>query len=241
MAARTSGLSVRSTSDEISRLRARMQRLEGTADGLPREALPTHPALTDLVQLYAGSTYQVDGATLAMAMLAGPSQAGGWGAVVGVTDFGAEAAAELGIDLSRTALVPEPGDQWLDVTAALIDVASVVVVRPPVRVEAPVAQKIAARLRKRSTALVVWGPWPRCEVRLSVQEPQWSGVGQGHGHLRSRRLVVEARRGATPPRRATLWLPADDATYRREGQSVSVPASVPATVPASVAEIRSAS
>jgi hypothetical protein len=188
---------------------ARMQ------DGVPRMALETHPALAGLVQLRAGGSYSVDSASLAMALAAGPSRAGGWCAVVGVTDFGAEAATALGIDLSRTVLVPEPGEQWLDVTAALVDVATVVVVRPAGRVAEHVAEKLGARLRKRSAVLVAWGDWPRCEVRLTTRDPAWSGVGEGHGHLRARRLVVEARRGSGPPRRGALWFPAEDASYRR--------------------------
>jgi hypothetical protein len=188
---------------------ARMQ------DGVPRMALETHPALAGLVQLRAGGTYSVDSASLALALAAGPSRAGGWCAVVGVTDFGAEAAMALGVDLSRTVLVPEPGEQWLDVTAALVDVATVVVVRPAGRVSEHVAEKLGARLRKRSAVLVAWGDWPRCEVRLTTRDHAWSGVGEGHGHLRARRLVVEAHRGSGPPRRGALWFPAEDASYRR--------------------------
>lgn len=192
--------------------------------------LQTLPALAGIVQLQTGGTYQVDGATLAMALMAGPSQAGSWCAVIGVDDFGAEAAAEIGVDLSRTALVPEPGNQWLEVTAAMIDVASVVVVRPPAKVAASVAEKLSARLRKRSAVLVAWGEWPRCDLRLSIREPRWAGVGQGYGHLQSRRIVVEAQRGSAPPRRTSLWFPADDASYRRCE-----------LVPADEAEVRSAS
>ena len=188
-------------------------------DGVPRLELETHPALAGLVQLRAGGSYSVDSASLALALMAGPSRAGGWCAVVGVTDFGAEAALALGIDLSRTVLVPEPGDQWLDVTAALVDVATVVVVRTAGRVPEHAAEKLGARLRKRSAVLVaqerVPGDWPRCEVRLTTREPAWSGVGAGHGHLRSRRLVVEAHRGSAPPRRGALWFPAEDASYAR--------------------------
>jgi hypothetical protein len=229
VALRSPDSSAPAAADEISRLRERMQRLQG---GVPRLPLQTHPALAGIVQLQAGGSYQVDGATLAMALMAGPSQAGSWCAVIGVDDFGAEAAVELGIDLSRTALVPEPGDQWLEVTAAMIDVASVVVVRPPTDVAASVAEKLGARLRKRSAALVAWGQWPRCDLRLSVQEPRWAGVGQGHGHLRSRRLVVEAQRGSAPPRRTALWFPAQDASYRRAVAPVEA---------AEAAEVRSAS
>ncbi|GAA4694365.1 hypothetical protein [Nocardioides conyzicola] len=200
----------------MEQLRTRMARMQ---DGPPSSMpLATHPALAGLVQLRAGASYSVDSATLAMALLAGPSQAGGWCAAVGVSDFGAEAAVALGIDLDRTVLVPDPGEQWLEVAAALVDVATIVLVRPQGRVTPSAADKLAARLRKRGAALVALestpGEWPRCEVRLTATEPAWTGLGRGHGHLRSRRLVVEARRGTAPPRRGALWLPAEDQTYR---------------------------
>jgi len=198
--------------DAIRQLRERVSRMQ---DGLPRLPLETHPALAGLVQLRAGGSYSVDSATLALALMAGPSRAGGWCAVVGVDDLGAEAALALGVDISRTVLVPDPGDHWLEATAALIDVVTLVVVRPTTRVTEQVAAKLGARLRKRSAALVAWGEWPRCDVRLRTQEPQWSGLGAGHGHLRSRRLMVEARRGSAPPRRGALWFPTEDQGYRR--------------------------
>lgn len=202
--------------DVVAALRGRMARLE---TGTTAPPLETHPALSGLVQLRAGAAYSVDSATLALALLAGPSRAGSWCGVVGVADFGAEAAAGLGVDLARTVLVPEPEGQWLEVTAALADVVTLVVVRPPAgargRITPTVSERLGARLRKRGSALVVWGEWPRCEARLTTREPAWSGVGEGHGHLRARRIVVEAQRGTAPPRRGALWFPAADQTYRR--------------------------
>ena len=196
----------------VEQLRTRMARMQdGTPSSMP---LATHPALAGLVQLRAGASYSTDSATLALALLAGPSRAGGWCAAVGVADFGAEAAVALGVDLDRTVLVPDPGEQWLEVTAALVDVATVVLVRPSGRVTPSAAEKLSARLRKRGAALVVWGEWPRCEARLTATEPAWAGVGRGHGHLRARRLVVEARRGTAPPCRGALWFPAEDQSYR---------------------------
>lgn len=220
--------------DTIERLRAQMERLHG---GVPRMALQTHAALAGLVQLRAGGSYSVDSASLALALMAGPSQAGSWCAAVGVTDFGAEAATALGVDLSRTVLVPDPGDQWLEVTAALVDVATVVVVRPWGRVPEHVAEKLGARLRKRSSVLVAQertpGDWPRCEVRLTTREPAWSGVGEGHGHLRARRLVVEAHRGSAPPRRGALWFPAEDQTYTQDRRAEPPLSAVPVVEAAS--------
>src|SRR3954463_7380939 len=202
--------------------------MAGMQDGMPRLPLETHPALSGLVQLRAGGSYAVDSASIALALLAGPSRAGSWCAAVGVADFGVEAAYSLGVDLDRTVLVPDPGDQWLEVIAALVDVVTVVLVRPQGRVPESVAEKLGARLRKRSAALVVQenraGDWPRAEVRLTTREPAWSGVGEGHGHLRARRILVEAHRGSAPPRRGALWFPAEDQTYRRAAELAAVPA-----------------
>lgn len=193
-------------------------------DGMPRLPLETHPALAGLVQLRAGGSYAVDSATLALALLAGPSRSGSWAAVVGVRDFGAEAARALGVDLDRTVLVPDPGEQWLEVVAALVDVVTVVLVQPQGRVTEQVAAKLGARLRKRSAALISLGDWPRAEVRLTSGSSYWNGVGTGRGHLQARRILVEAQRGSAPPRRGALWFPAEDQTYRRADELVAVPA-----------------
>ncbi len=201
-----------SAADEIRTLRERMHRM---SDGVPRMPLETHPALRELVQLRTGGTYQADDLGLALALVAGPSAAGAWCGVVGMPDLGLEAAAELGVELTRTVLVPEPGELWLEVLAALVDVAQVVLVRPPARVTEAVASKISARLRKRGAVLVACGEWPRSEVRLSAGEPRWVGAGRGEGRLRAREVVLEARRGAAPPRRAAVWFPALDAPLRR--------------------------
>jgi hypothetical protein len=190
-------------------------RIHGMQDGVPRIPVATHPALADLVQLRTGGSYEVDSAGLALALLAPPSQEGAWAAVVGAGDFGVEAAAEMGVDLTRTVLVPDPGDLWLEVTAALIDVVTLVVLRPPAGVSERTAGRIGARLRKRSSVLVTWGQWPGAEASLSLRSSRWSGADRGHGRLRSRRVVVDVRRGSAPPRRTELWLPAQDAPIRR--------------------------
>jgi hypothetical protein len=188
----------------VQLLRDRIARMQ---DGVPRVPIATHPALADVVQLRTGGSYEVDSASLAMALLAGPSQAGAWSAVVGAGDFGVEAAAEMGVDLSRTVLVPDPAELWLEVTAALVDVVTMVVLRAPDGVSERVAGRIGARLRKRSAALVSWGRWPAAEASLSLRSSRWSGVGRGHGRLRERRVVVDVRRGSAPPRSTELWLP----------------------------------
>lgn len=182
----------------IDQLRGRIDALQG---GPTRLSVPTLPMFDGLVQLRTGGSYAVDSASLAMALAAGASQAGEWIGFAGWTDFGAEAAHQLGIDLSRTVLVPAPGEHWLEVTAALVDVLKVVVLRPPTVVDAKSAAILDARLRARSAVLVAHGDWPRCEARLSAEQTTWHGIGHGRGRLRERRVQVAVRRGTGVLRR----------------------------------------
>jgi hypothetical protein len=196
------------------------ERILGMQDGVPRVPVDTHPALEGLLQLRTGGAYEVDRASLGMALLAAPSSAGSWSAVVGAADFGIEAAAELGVDLTRTVLVPDPGEHWLETTAELVDVVSVVLLRPPAGVTERTASRIAARLRKRSAALIVWGEWPGAEARISLLSSSWIGAGAGHGRLRSRRVVVGVQHGSAPLRRAELWFPSAEGPVIRIEQQL---------------------
>jgi hypothetical protein len=171
------------------------------------ERVPTLPGLADILPLHAGATYAVDSASLALALAAGASAAGEWVGFAGCADFGAEAAAELGIELSRTVLVPDPGEHWLEVTATLVDVLRVVVLRPPASVDERTASILDSRLRNRSAVLVVQGHWPRVEARLSTDESAWSGPAAGTGQLEQRRARVLVHRGARPPQRVDLKWP----------------------------------
>jgi hypothetical protein len=202
----------------IQELQERVRRMQGTTSSRPLE---TAPGLAGLLSLRTGASYGVDSLSLAMALMAGPSRAGAWSAVVGIADFGVEAAAEAGIDLDRTIWVPDPGEQWLGVVAGLVDVATVVLVRPQAPVTDHQAARMASRLRQHDAALVVWGSWPRCEAQLSLRASSWYGLGRGHGHLVRRQATVAVRRGAAPPREARLWLPDDAQQVTQVGQPVT--------------------
>ena len=181
-----------------------MQRMQGTYLSRTLDSLP---GLAGMLRLRTRATYAVDSASLALALLAGPSQAGEWAGIVGAPDLGYEAAAGFGLDLDRTIVVPHPGEHWLSVVAGLVDVATVVLVRPPVAVSDRQAERIKSRLRQKDAALICWGDWPRCEARLSLQSSTWTGLGRGHGHLTGQRVQVELSRGSAPPRTHLLWLP----------------------------------
>jgi hypothetical protein len=74
------------------------------------------------------------------------------------------------------------------------------------------ARRLVARVRERGSVLVGVGgdlPGQRSSLRLTVTASSWQGLGQGAGHLRGRRVTVEAggRGDAARARRAELWLP----------------------------------
>jgi len=184
---------------------------------LARErTLPVLPALAGLLPeggLRRGSTVTVSGATsLALALAAGPSQAGSWCAAVGLPSLGLVAAAEVGVVLERFPLVARPGNEWPVVVAALVDAVDVVLVCLPRHVRSGDARRLVAKARDRGAVLLTTGGELTADVRLSVTNCAWEGLGQGHGRLRARRIdVVATGRGAAArERRVSLWLPAPD-------------------------------
>lgn len=151
------------------------------------------------------------GTSLLLALLAGVSAAGGWCAMVGLPTLGASAAAELGVDLARLAMVPGPGSRWVNVTAGLLDGFDAVAVRPPARVGAGEARRLLGRAREREAVLFTAGAWQGAHLCMSVSAARWQGADQqGHGRLRARCLAVrvEGRGAAARPRLTRLWLPA---------------------------------
>jgi hypothetical protein len=205
-------------SSQVAELKQRISSMEATK--LETKTLPTLPALAGILPggaLRQGAAYSVENsATLVMALLAGPSQGGAWCGVVGMPDFGAEAATRFGIDLERLVLVPAPGDQWLTVTAALVDVLTVVVAKPPLRTSDADVARLSARLRQRGCTLIVMGSWPQSEARLRIEASRWSGLGQGHGYLAGREVAVTTAGGRGDGRlqRDRLWLPDAQLQFR---------------------------
>jgi membrane protein implicated in regulation of membrane protease activity len=208
---------------QVAALQQRISSMQATK--LETLTLPTLPAMADILPggaLRQGAAYSVEGSTtLVMALLAGPSQGGAWCGVVGLPDFGAEAATRFGIDLDRLVLVPAPGDQWLTVTAALVDVLSVVVIKPSLHIRDADVARLGARLRQRGCTLIVMGGWPQSEAVLRIEGSRWSGLGRGHGYLTGREVTVASvgNRGFDRPQRASLWLPDAEQQFRAGGTS----------------------
>ncbi|MDL9981458.1 hypothetical protein [Microbacterium candidum] len=196
---------------EIAQLRARLARVERRQADAP--VLPAPRALAGILPepgLRRGSVYALPEAptSLLLALLAAPSQAGSWCAVVGFPTLGIEAAEDYGIALDRLALVAEPGPRWLSVVSALAEVVPVIGVRPGSGIRPAEAARLHARLRDRGTVLLVAGAWPEAHAVLDVEGQMWSGLEDGHGLLQAREVTVTAVGRRSPvPRRARLQLP----------------------------------
>lgn len=150
------------------------------------------------------------GTSLMLALLAEASRAGSWCAVVGLPELGVAAAAELGVQLERLALVPHPGDRWSEVVAALLDGFDVVTVAVREPVAPKLAGRLSARARQRGSVLLPMGPWDSADLVLEPVGAVWQGLGPGHGRLKCRHMTIAARgRGAAArPREVDVWLPA---------------------------------
>ena len=120
--------------DAVRELQARIRQMQATK--LDTRSIPTPPAIAALLPdgaLRQGAVYSL-----------GPSAALlSWCGVVGVPEFGVEAAKGFGIDLDRLVLIPHPGEHWLAVTAAIADVMGVVATRPPGRTNGAAAARPA--------------------------------------------------------------------------------------------------
>ena len=174
------------------------------------------------------------GYSVALSLAAAVTASGGWAVAVGLPSLGLVAAAELGVELRRLALVPHPGDQWAVVTAALVDGFDLLMLRPPGRVRPVDARRLAARVRERGTVMLVvdapgWPEAPDLKLSLSVPRTRWEGLGAGHGCLAGRRVEVvsSGRRVGGRDRRVDVWLPAPSSGQLEAAASVPTELPVP--------------
>lgn len=127
-------------------------------------------------------------------LLAEPSRSGVWCCVVGRSGLVPEAAAEMGVDLSRLALVPDAGTAAETVVAALLDGFGVVACWLATPLPPHQARRLAARARRSKAVLVPFGPgaadWPGADAGLVVAAARWLGLGRGFGRVRCCELTV---------------------------------------------------
>jgi hypothetical protein len=191
--------------------------------------LPVLPALRPLLPaagLVKGSVTAVGPyGMLCLALMAGASAEGAWCGAAGVPEFGVAAAAAAGVEPDRLLLVPDPGERWLQVAAALLDGCEIVVIRPPAPPAGRARQRLEAALRRSGGVLLVTGAWDGAPVRIRVTRQHWTGLGNGHGRLRAclAEVLADGRAAAGRPRQQWLWLPAPDGTIAAAGPGDSLP------------------
>jgi hypothetical protein len=173
-------------------------------DELPASGLPK------------GSTIAVHGSrSLLLTLLAEATKAGAWAAVVGMPDLGMAAASELGVDLARVALIPQPGAQVLSVITALLEGMDLVVLdfsflkRVLGAKASTMALRVSARARHRKVVLLCWGTWPGVQWELRCERGVWKGLREGNGRFTEREVVVHVhgRAGFNRPHRSRFILP----------------------------------
>lgn len=178
--------------------------------------LPVSEAFTELFPergLVRGRTLACSGpvaTSLALALAAPAVAAGSWLAAIDVPTIGLDAASEFGIALERVVAVRTEAARWPDVVAAAADGFDLLLTRVPAEASPSAMRKVATRLRQRDVVMLVLGdPGPlSCDGVLHADGAEWIGLGDGHGHLQQRRLVVEASgRRLHGRRRCRLSLP----------------------------------
>jgi hypothetical protein len=163
--------------------------------------LPIPDSLVDLLPpgLPRGVVGVLTGArSLSLSMAAAVTAAGGHVAIVGQPDIGLLAAAEMGADLDRLAVIPDPGADPVEVAAVLMDGMDLVVLGlggravPPTR-----ARAVTARAQHRGcTLLVTDGEWQGASVRLDARVCGYEMTGgplSGFGRISRVRLSMRAR------------------------------------------------
>lgn len=146
-----------------------------------------------------GSVAVVSGArSLSLSMVAAVTAQGGHAAIVGQPDVGLLATVEMGADLSRIAVIPEPGADPVEVAAVLMDGMDLVVLGLGGRsVPATRARAIVARARQKGcTLLVTDGDWQGASARLEASVCGYEITGQGRpgfGRISRVRLSTRAR------------------------------------------------
>lgn len=142
------------------------------------------------VALPRGAVVVATGArSLTLSVLAAVTSEGGHAAVVGQPDIGVLAAVEKGADLTRLALVPDPGTDPIEVAAVLLDGMDLVVLGLGGRsVPLSRARAVTARARSKGcTLLVTGGDWQGARMRL---EARVSGYDLAPGRIRKVQLSV---------------------------------------------------
>lgn len=203
--------------DTLARLRRRMAVMSGMPDRADADrpeagVLPVPEELSDLLPqkgIARGTIVGCTGArSLLTALIAAATRAGCQVGIVGLPRLNLLAAAEMGADLDRIAVVTDPGIDPVEVAAVLLDGMDLVVLGlRGVTVPRSRCATVSGRVRRQSSSLlVVDGTWPGAQTQLSAQvlgyrhrprtgDADLTTAASGHGRVAGMRLQVTAEGG----------------------------------------------
>ena len=176
----------------------------------------------------------------AWALLGEVTRSGGWVAAVDLSGISLAAANEVGLSIERVLVVSgADSGNWATTIGALVGAVDVIVYGfPRRRIQPSVFRKLISRCRERGTVLMALpesyvaqlNPSPPVEVDISfdVRPTSWLGLGEGHGHLKSRAIdvTVSGRRVPGQQRRGTFMVPDTDGVVRSVSTSSGSPLSI---------------
>ncbi len=183
--------------EQLEHLRHKIAAVSGKVGGGRRGAAPSASQLPDSETLLPlpeslgdvlptplprGTVAVLSGArSLPLSMVAAVTAEGGHAAIVGQPDVGLLAAVEMGADLSRIAVIPDPGSDPIEVAAVLMDGMDMVVLGLGGRsVPATRARAVGARARQKGcTLLVTNGDWQGASARLDARVCGYEITGRG--------------------------------------------------------------
>jgi hypothetical protein len=200
--------------EQLKQLRRQMAAVSGKVGSSRRGHVHTPTAVDDLLPglearlpvpqvlaevlpdaLPRGSVAVLSGArSLTVSMVAAVTAAGGNAAIVGQSDIGLLAAVEMGADLSRLAVIPDPGTDPVEVTAVLMDGMDLIVLALGGRsVPMTRARAVVARAQQKGcTLLVTDGDWQGASIRLKARVCGYETTADtpGFGRISKVRLEV---------------------------------------------------
>ncbi|WP_452176642.1 hypothetical protein [Georgenia satyanarayanai] len=143
--------------------------------------------------LRRGSVVQVGGSSSLLLTLLAAAQGEGWVALAALPDIGLQAAADAGLHLGRSLLVPRPGPEAASVVGALVDGVDVLAVGDCRALSARDRRLLSARLRTRGAVLLSTAHWPGADVVLRAGEARTGGLGRGFGRVEAGEVTVHGR------------------------------------------------
>ncbi|MCM3662059.1 hypothetical protein M3148_13810 [Georgenia satyanarayanai] len=143
--------------------------------------------------LRRGSVVQVGGSSSLLLTLLAAAQGEGWVALAALPDIGLQAAADAGLHLGRSLLVPKPGPEAASVVGALVDGVDVLAVGDCRALSARDRRLLSARLRTRGAVLLSTAHWPGADVVLRAGEVRAGGLGRGWGRVEAGEMTVHGR------------------------------------------------